>query len=246
MCGLLAFVGHTQVRVYRRPRVAVLSTGSEVVAPEETPSPHQIRDANRTLAAAMLRRHGFDALTDLGLVRDEREALLEAIEGGLDHDLLLVSGGVSRGTTDLVPGVLEDLGVRCLFHGVAMKPGKPLWAGVAASGCVVLALPGNPLAVLAQISEMAIPGLRNMSGHREPVLPLTPVTLEGDISVGGDRLTLYPVTVSRSAEGGYLARPLPNHSSADLVGMAAADGFVFLPAGRRTWEKGSHVEARVW
>jgi molybdopterin biosynthesis enzyme len=85
-----------------------------------------------------------------------------------------------------------------------------------------------------------------MMGHPRPVKPLVPATLEGGVSIRGDRLTLYPVAIGRSAEGDLLARPLRNHGSADLVGMVAADGFIFLPAGRQRWEKGSRVEARVW
>jgi molybdopterin molybdotransferase len=246
LCGLLALCGHTQVHVYRQPGVAMLSTGSEIVAAEATPSPFQIRDANRTMIAALLKRYGFGSATDLGITPDDRNELRAALEAGLRHDVLLISGGVSRGTTDLVPDVLEELGVSCLFSGVAMKPGKPLWAGVAPEGCVVVALPGNPLAVLVHVSEMAVPLLRRMSGHPQPVLPLLPVTLAEDIKVKGDRLTLHPVFVEGSTNCGFLARPVASHGSADLVGMAGANGFVFLPPGRGTWERGARAEARVW
>jgi molybdopterin molybdotransferase len=99
VCGLLAFCGLTQVQVFRQPRVALLSTGSEVVGPEARPSPYQIRDASRTMLAALLRRSGFNHATDLGLAHDDRKELRQALESGLRNDVLIVSGGVSRGTT---------------------------------------------------------------------------------------------------------------------------------------------------
>ena len=164
-CGLLALCGRSQVAVYARPRVALLSTGNEIVPATATPTAVQVRDANRAIMAAMLRAHWFDVLTYLGIARDRPYELRAAIAAGLEYDALLLSGGVSMGTSYIVPDILAEFGVVGVVRGVAVKPGKPLWAGFAPSGCAILAMPGNPLAVLVHTSEMAVPLLRRMSGH---------------------------------------------------------------------------------
>ena len=246
LCGLLALCGHTAVTVYHLPRVAILSTGNEIVAPEVQPSPYQVRDANRAIITAVLAHYGFSAGADLGIRRDDPQELHTALQEGLQYDVLLASGGVSRGMTDLLPRVLESLGVLRLFSGVATKPGKPLWAGITSDGCVVLALPGNPLAVLVHMHEMAVPLLRRMAGHPDPVLPLLPATLAADFSTKGDRLILQPARIEGGGQAGFQATPLPSHGSADLVGMARANGYIFLEPGQHKWERGTPVEVRTW
>ena len=128
--GLLAEAGFDPVRVVPRPRVAVLSTGDEVVPANETPGPGRIRDANAPLLIAALAAAGAGPVP-LGHAPDDRAALTEKVRAGLKEDALLISGGVSAGDYDLVPGVLADCGVRRVFHGVNVKPGKPLWFGIA-------------------------------------------------------------------------------------------------------------------
>ena len=247
-CGLLALCGRIEVRVYSRPTVALLSTGNEIVPVETMPSPVQVRDANRTIMAAMLRAHGFETLTDLGIARDRPDELRGAIAAGLEHDALLLSGGVSMGVSDIVPDLLTEFGVACVVRGVAVKPGKPLWAGFAPSGCAVLAMPGNPLAVLVHCSEMAVPLLRRMSGHPAPVLPTVAAVLEDAVPVKGDRMLVQPAIVRPAVapDSGFLAQPLAIHGSGDLVTAAQANGLVFLPADRPRWEPGSIVAARLW
>lgn len=246
LCGLLALCGHTKVTVYRRPAIAVLSTGNEIVPPDAQPSAYQVRDANRAIIAAVLAQHGFAPTADLGIVRDDADELRAALECGLQYGVLLASGGVSRGTTDLLPQVLESLGATCLFSGVGIKPGKPLWAGIARGDHVVLAMPGNPLAVLVHMHEMVVPLLKRMSGHPEPVLPLLPAILTAGISIKGGRMTLQPARVEGGGEAGFRATPLPSHGSADLVSMARANGYIFLRPQKKTWATGERVEVRMW
>ena len=246
-CGLLALVGRLEVQVYARPSVAVLSTGNEIVPPEASPTATQVRDTNRAIMQALLGWHGFDATTDLGIARDDPDDLRRKLSAGLEHEVLLVSGGVSMGTYDLVPELLAELGVARLFAGVAVKPGKPLWAGVSPSGGLIVALPGNPLAVLVHTSELVVPLLRKMSGHAEPVLPLLRAVLASDVSMAGDRLVLQPAQITSDPHGaGFVARPLTVHGSADLVAAAPANGLVFLAAGKSLWHNGEEVPARVW
>lgn len=244
-CGSLALVGHTTVRVYPQPRVALLSTGNEIVSPESLPTEHQVRDANRAIVAAVLRHAGFPALTDLGVARDEPDSLRRAISRGLEHDVLLISGGVSMGTSDIVPEILAELGVSCLLAGVAVKPGKPLWVGLTGSGGLVLAMPGNPLAALVHASEMAVPALRRLAGHCLPTLPLLRAALAEPVVVKGDRLTLLPARIL-PCNGVLAATALRSHGSGDLVGAAAANGLIFLRPDEVPYEAGSQVDVRVW
>lgn len=126
--GALAELGRATVPVRRRPHVAVLATGDELVPVEQTPGPGQIRNSNETMLAAQIRRAGGQPVL-LGIARDEREHLRQKIEKGLKSDILLLSGGVSAGKLDLVPSELEAAGVQQVFHKVRVKPGKPLWFG---------------------------------------------------------------------------------------------------------------------
>ncbi|MHC5011499.1 MAG: molybdopterin molybdotransferase MoeA, partial [Planctomycetota bacterium] len=160
--GVLASAGRARVAVAARPHVAVLGTGSELVDPAAVPGPGQIRNSNGvTLAAQVLRAGG--AVQDLGVARDEEDPLRAAVRRGLGADLLLLSGGVSRGELDLVPHVLEAEGVTCVFHRWAVQPGGPLWFGVRGD-TLVFGLPGNPAASFFGFELLAVPALRARMG----------------------------------------------------------------------------------
>ncbi len=127
--GLLATVGRTQALIHPRPRVAVLSTGNEIVEAPEVPGPGQIRNGNGPMLLAQVARAG-GVPTYLGRALDNLESMRPLVAAGLDADVLILSGGVSAGKLDLVPGVLADLGVEAVFHKVTMKPGKPVFFGI--------------------------------------------------------------------------------------------------------------------
>src|SRR6266850_1164729 len=131
--GLLAEVGRTQVSVIPRSRVAVLATGNELVVHSAEPQSSQIRNSNGPMLAALAHSAGAD-FHDFGIARDDDDELRSAINAGLGHDILVISGGVSAGVLDLVPKVLQQLGVEQVFHKVNLKPGKPLWFGVRRNG----------------------------------------------------------------------------------------------------------------
>ncbi len=146
--GLLAEVGRHQVQVSLVPSVAILSTGNELVDVDQSPQAGQIRNSNGPLLNALVQRAGAKPVP-LGIGRDDLDDLRQLVAQGLQEDVLVLSGGVSAGVLDLVPQVLQELGVEQVFHKVDLKPGKPLWFGVNAdTQTLVFGLPGNPVSSL--------------------------------------------------------------------------------------------------
>ncbi len=197
--GVLASVGRTPVGVVRRPRVAVVPTGDELVEPDRTPGPGQIRNSNTIMLQALAIEEGADA-ESLPTAPDEPVELRRILERGLDSDVLMITGGVSAGQRDLVPGVLEDLGVRRVFHKVRLKPGKPIWFGIGAArsgrpGPMVFGLPGNPVSGLVGFLLFVRPALAVLAGRPQPATG----TLEARLAQGfrhrGDRPTYHPARV---------------------------------------------------
>lgn len=169
--GVLAVLGHQEVAVARRPRVAIVATGDEVVPIEQAPAPHQVRESNSWALAAQVTACGGEALR-LGIAPDEPVALRALLQRGLDAaDVLLTIGGVSKGTHDLVHGALAALGLRTVFHGIDLKPGKPTLFGTitrdtAAGGAPrwVFGLPGNPASTFTVFDLLVRPLLQRLGG----------------------------------------------------------------------------------
>ena len=160
--GLLAELGFASASGTSSPHVAVLATGNELVGPGSPLGPGQIRNSNGPMLIASLAAAGYGAM-DLGVARDEPGELRDKLSRGIDEsDVLLVSGGVSAGVMDLVPGILSDLGGKEVFHKIRMKPGKPLWFGVrddagAGRRKYVFGLPGNPVSTLVAFRMFVAP-----------------------------------------------------------------------------------------
>lgn len=253
--GALAELGVSQVPVRRRPRVAVLATGDELVPVEATPGPGQIRNSNESMLVAQIRQAG-GVPVPLGVARDERAELRQKILEGLSADMLLLTGGVSAGKLDLVPSELEAAGVRQVFHKVEVKPGKPVWFGVqapaavtsaaaAVAGCVVFGLPGNPVSSLVCFELFARTALQRLMGV-EPAEP-QPVRarLEQPHVARGDRPTYHPARLAWS-EAGPTVRPVAWHGSSDLCGTLEANAMALFPAGDAAYEEGAIVETFRW
>jgi molybdopterin molybdotransferase len=247
--GILAAVGRTKVQVVPRPRVAIISTGDELVEPSRVPGPGQIRNSNTTMLQAYASLMGADAVT-WPIIPDEEGPLRTALEEGLGWDVLMVSGGVSAGQRDLVPGALESLGVRCVFHKVRLKPGKPLWFGVGPSrsdcrcGTLVFGLPGNPVSVLVGFLLFVKPALLAVAGMSEEATHRHTARLCGGFSHRGDRPTYHPVKARREAPDSadlLSVEPLAWSGSADLCTVAQADGFAAFEAGDRDYRPGEIV-----
>jgi molybdopterin molybdotransferase len=226
--GLLGSVGRTAVKVYPRPHVAILSTGDELVDPAGTPAAGQIRNGNSLMLLAQVCRAGGIPL-NLGIARDRLESLQPLIQQGLEAAVLVLSGGVSAGKLDLVPGVLADLGVEAHFHKVAMKPGKPVFFGTRGQ-TLVFGLPGNPVSSLVCFELFVRPALRRLQGYTEAGPYFVQATLSEDFPYRTDRPTYYPARLEETAEGRRV-RPVAWFGSADLRSLTQANAFLLLPVG---------------
>lgn len=227
--ALLASQGIGSVHVVRRPRVAVLTTGDEVVAPEEEPAPGQIRDSHTDFLRAALARLGLP-ITLLGIAPDRAESLRARVAEGLGADVLIVCGGVSKGDYDLVAGILAAAGGEPLFHGVAIQPGKPL-AAFRHRGGLAFGLPGNPASVAVTFRLFVRPALRRLAGHDDAFWRhAVEGQLSGELPGAGARDRFVPAAVA--AERRRLqVRPLPPAGSHDLVAFGRANALVRVRAG---------------
>src|SRR5579872_4840335 len=264
--GALAELGHDPLAVYARPRVAVLSTGDELVPVGEVPGPGKIRNSNAAMLTAQLRHMGAEAVS-LGVARDDPSSLRERIERGLAFDALVLSGGVSAGKLDLVPAVLAEAGVQRIFHKVQVKPGQPIWFGVfrrppreesgpgpapaAASAelhsksCYVFGLPGNPVSSMVCCELFARTAIRRLMGV-EPALP-TPrrARLASDHFSRGNRPTYHPARFEWT-ESGAAVELVRWMGSADLSATVEANAMALFPEGERMYAAGAVVEVFLW
>jgi molybdopterin molybdotransferase len=246
--GLLGEVGRDPVNVSRRVEVAVLATGNELVDVRQVPAAGTIRNSNGPMVASQVTSQGA-IVRNLGIGRDDETELRQLIAKGLECDILVLSGGVSAGDLDLVPKVLSVLGVKKAFHGVKVKPGKPLWVGHHQSvgqrdkphTTLVFGLPGNPVSSLVCFHLFVIPALRKMNGQRSVLATRFVGRLQHQWTHPGGRTTFFPGIVRRV--GDDLAVQLcPWKGSADQRSLVDANVLVVFPDKRTVYESGSTVE----
>jgi molybdopterin molybdotransferase len=236
--AVLAGAGRANALVADLARVAVISTGDELVDPGKPIAPHQIRSTNDRAVEASLLEHRLGQVTRARL-RDDANALAVAIDR-LDSelDVLVLSGGVSMGKFDFVPSVLAELGAKLVLHKVAQRPGRPMWFGVSARGKPIFALPGNPVSTLVCATRYLVPALRHAAGAPASPHELAELTAPVEAS---PTLTLFtPVTLRSSERGTLLATPHTTNTSGDFVALAGTQGFVELAA-----KSGSHAAGTV-
>lgn len=232
--SLLASVGCEPAPVVRRPRVAIVTTGDELVPPSERPGPGQIREGNTLHLSALARAAGAEVVRS-GVVRDESLALAETFDRLLDEvDVLITTGGVSMGKYDLVGEAFEACGVVCVFHKVAIKPGKPVWFG-ARGETLVFGLPGNPVSCLVGHEVFVRPALAKLGGEPEAAWRRAPRTARwsGAPTRVGDREQYLPVRARHGADGVDEVEAVRWKSSADLAGLSRADGFAVIAPGEQ-------------
>jgi gephyrin len=250
--GLLATVGITHVQAYPHPRVAVLSTGDELVEPDQMPGPGQIRDSNRAMLVAAILAAGGEPL-DLGIAGDDAGSISTRLEAGLrDADLLLTSGGVSMGDLDLVKPLFEQAG-RVHFGRLRMKPGKPCTfatAEVQGQRRLLFGLPGNPVSSLVTYYLLVAPAIRKMAGWPEPRLRRIQAQIEQALPLDAYRPEYHRATAIWDAElnegrGGYRAVSTGSQASSRLLSMRTANVLLELPQAEGTLAAGSVVSALV-
>jgi molybdopterin molybdotransferase len=241
--GVLASLGRTTVQVHRRPRVAVLATGDELVGPDEPLRDGKIRNSNEYTNAALVIRTGGVPIR-LGIARDVAGELTEKIRLGLNlgADLFLTSGGVSVGDYDVVKDVLGCEG-QMQFWQVNMRPGKPLAFGVLHGGVPLVGLPGNPVSAMVSFEQFARPAILRMLGHRELVKPAVRAILDGALTSSGRRGYVRVVVVRRDGE--YHARATGEQGSGVLTSMVKANGLAVIPEGVSKVEAGSELEVQM-
>lgn len=237
--GMLAACGLADIEVLRRPRVAVLSTGDELVAPGEALRPGAIYDSNGAIVAASVAENGGDPLP-LGIVRDDEAALEGALRDALSRsDLVVLSGGTSKGAGDVSHRILSRLGEPgILVHGVALKPGKPLCLAVA-EGKAVVVLPGFPTSAMFTFHDFVVPLVRALAGlplrEEEAVTARLPQRLTSELG----RTEFVMASLARGPDG-LVALPLPK-GSGSVTAFSQADGFFAVPAARAGLEAGETV-----
>jgi molybdopterin molybdotransferase len=236
--GALAAAGIAEVLVARRPRAAVLSTGSELRQPGEELAPGQVYEANALLLAAQMESAGAD-VERLSFVADDETAHREALSRGLAADVLVTSGGVSVGPHDLVRKVEAELGVVEVFWGVAMKPGKPISFGVL-DGRLVFGLPGNPVSALVGFELFVRPALLALQGASDPLPRFERGRLATGLEPNAHRDELVRARLLVDGDGPVLD-PLPGRESHMIARAAAADALVLVPMGEHELSPGSSV-----
>ncbi|MDQ2712329.1 MAG: molybdopterin molybdotransferase MoeA [Acidobacteriota bacterium] len=236
----LAMIGSADVEVFRRPKVAILATGDEIVALEETPESHQIRNSNSYMLASLVRCAG-GVPTVLSVARDTVEALRISLEQGLEYDLLLISGGVSAGKYDLVKPTLRELGVTFHFERVRIQPGQPTTFGTR-EGKAVFGLPGNPGSSLITFQLFARPAIELLAGESDSVLPLLAATFEAPFR---HKLGLTRFLPARLTADGKHLRHIPWQGSSDVPALAKANAFLVAEHDRESWKIGDSIRVML-
>ncbi|RDY61586.1 molybdopterin molybdotransferase MoeA [Flagellimonas nanhaiensis] len=222
--GVLASVGKADVVVKKTPKIAVISTGNELVDVSEVPEPYQIRKSNSHTVAALLQKEGI--LADIHHILDDpatiKERLASCIHG---YDVLILSGGVSKGKYDYLPELFEELGVKKIFHRVRQRPGKPFWFGKQdQTQTTVFSFPGNPVSTFVNYQVYFKPWLNKTLGVQTPQFA---VILEGTITNKID-LTVFVGVKTTLKNGTLYAQQVSTTGSGDLIGLSKIDGVVQL------------------
>ncbi len=243
----LAEFGQSCVPVYRRPTVAVLATGDELIACDQPLRPGAIRNSNEPMLMSQAATCGACPVS-LGVARDTVAEISLGIQQGLEHDVLLLSGGVSAGTLDLVPQQLAAAGVEQIFHGVNMKPGKPLWFGTRhreSRTTLVFGLPGNPVSSLVCFELCVRPALRKVSGSTSQNPSGLAARLSQSFAVKGSRPVYQPAVISIH-DGQILVRPIAWNGSSDLKATVEANGMALLSSAHGPYTAGDLVPVWFW
>lgn len=233
--AIAATIGKASLRVLRFPRIAILSTGDELVSVGSEPLPHQIRMSNAYAIQSLLQP--WQSGCSLIHLPDELEKSMEIIRQALQHhDILILSGGVSAGKFDFIPQAMQNLGIQTLFHQVAQRPGKPFWFGISNNQQAIFALPGNPVSAFAGTVRYILPFVKACAGLNPA--PEVYAMLSEPFSFKPKLTYFLQVSIRYNHDGQILATPLSGKGSGDFANLSDADGFLELPADRDNFEQG--------
>jgi molybdopterin molybdotransferase len=222
--SVLAALGKAAVKIEKLPRVAVFTTGNEIVPVGEPVSSFQIHNSNQYMLCALLQKWGIKPFL-CAHIRDDKKELFEMLSKGITGDIIIISGGVSAGDADYVPEILESLGIKKLFHKVAIKPGKPLWCGQVPGGVMVFALPGNPFSGLVTFTLFVETYLSHCFGLANPESVTLP--LNGQHVKKSNLDEFFPVAIRNFPLSVF---PLSFNGSGDIIAALQADGIAHHPA----------------
>lgn len=234
--AMLATVGRDRVAVYKKPRVAILATGDEIVDVTETPEPFQIRNSNAWSMALQAAKAGGEPVI-LPVARDNYQSTRALVEQGLTCDLLLLSGGVSAGKYDIVEKVLADLGAEFFFTRALIQPGQPVVFGKA-QGKFFFGLPGNPASTMVTLEIFARAAIELLGGASEARLPIMQTKLAREFRQKAGLTRFLPAYVSPD---GSTADPLSWQGSGDIATMARSNAFLVTDPDRETWAAGDFI-----
>ncbi len=242
--AVAAACGQSVLTVSQVPKIAVVATGDELVEVESTVAAHQIRRSNDYALSAALMMAGYPNVSRFHIrdVRHEIEHMIWHILA--EYDVVVITGGISKGKFDFLPGELDRQGVKRIFQGVAQRPGKPLWFGTTERKTPVFALPGNPVSAYTCLHRYVLPALAVASGIQ--VAPLRQVALAAPVTFKPKLSYLLPVKLTIGSSGELLATPDPSNSSGDFAGLVGTDGFVELPAEPSHFPSGTLAPFRPW
>jgi molybdopterin molybdotransferase len=237
--ALAASVGKARLNVFKRPQVAVLTTGDEIVGIESTPGPTQIRNSNSYSLAAQIQHAGGEARL-MPVAPDESQALRRFIEDGLKSDLLLLTGGVSMGRYDLVEQVLSGLHAEFFFTGAKIQPGRPVVFGRSNAGRYFFGLPGNPISTMVTFELFARPMLEALSGQQPRRLQFLHARLKAEIRVKQGLKRFLPAILSGEFENSQVEL-VAWQGSGDIAATAHANCYIVVPADRERIPAGDWV-----
>jgi molybdopterin molybdotransferase len=226
--AVAATAGAAQVTVHRQARVAILTTGDELIDIDQRPSGAKIRNSNQYLLQALVRSaHGEATL--LQAAGDDRRELAARIGEGLDYDVLCITGGVSVGAFDYVPDVLRGHGATFHVHKMAIKPGRPTIFATTGTGRLIFALPGNPVSAFVGFELLVRPALARLEGRSDVAPRSIRARLEGSIPATESRRSYFPARAAIDDAGGWRAVALSWQGSGDSLGLAGANAMIERP-----------------
>ena len=244
--GVLAAIGLTEVAVYKRPKVAVLSTGAEIVEPGKTLPPGKIYDINAHTLSAAVQESGGEPI-NLGIIPDKKDKLKKALQNALDSaDAVITSGGVSVGPKDFTPQVVDTLGKPgVIISGVAVKPGKPITIALV-DGKPVFSLPGNPTSSLFMFNLFVRPILVKLAGRTKETLPKVKAVAAQKMFPARGRRTFVMVNLTYDKTGRLIVSPVPTGLSGAITTLAKADGFVEISEKLQFIDVGTEIDVYLF